>query len=230
MAKPGPTEMTEEGPQLRPLHGGRHNLPPDVVAFNQRERLLSAVASVVACHGYNKITVAQVIAAASVSRRTFYEHFSDKEDAFLAAYDAVESHLVALLTEAADERSDWPAKVAAVLVALTSFFAAHVDLARLYLVEATVVGEAMNGRREQRADRLTALLSEGREQRPQGRGLSPGIEEALVGGVTTMFGRRVAAAEAEQLDRFAPAAIEFVLAPYLGPCEARRIASADRLP
>jgi AcrR family transcriptional regulator len=188
--------------------------------------MLAAVASVVAAHGYNKMTVAQVTEAASVSRRVFYEHFSDKEDAFLAAYDAVDSHLASLLAEAADQRSDWPGQVAAVLAELTRFFAGHVDVARLYLVEAAVVGEGTIERREQSAERLIALLSEGREQRVEGRGLSPGIEEGLVGGVMTMLARRVAA-EAEQLERFAPAAIEFVLTPYLGPTAARRIASAQ---
>ncbi|HEY0318297.1 MAG TPA: TetR/AcrR family transcriptional regulator [Solirubrobacterales bacterium] len=226
MAKPGPTETAGEGPQLRPLHGGRHNLPRDVVAFNQRERMLAAVASVVAGQGYNKMTVAHVTEVASVSRRVFYEHFSDKEDAFLAAYDAVDSHLASLLAEAAEERSDWPEQVAAVLVELTRFFAAHVDVARLYLVEAAVVGEGTVERREQSTERLIALLSEGREQRVEGRGLSPGIEEGLVGGVMTMLARRVVA-EAEQLERFAPAAIEFVLTPYLGPTEARRFACGE---
>jgi AcrR family transcriptional regulator len=218
--------LTGEELQLRPLHGGRHNLSRDVVAFNQRERMLAAVASVAAEQGYNKMTVAQITEAASVSRRVFYEHFSGKEDAFLAAYDAVDSHLVSLLAEAADGCSDWPDQVAAVLVELIRFFAAHVDVARLYLVEAAVVGEGTASRREQSAERLIALLSEGRQQRAEGD-LSPGIEEGLVGGVMTMLARRVAAADAEQLERFAPAAIEFALTPYLGPTAARRIASGQ---
>jgi AcrR family transcriptional regulator len=227
VAKSRPTETAGEGPLLGPLHGGRHNLPRDVVAFNQRERMLSAVASVVADQGYNKMTVANVTQLASVSRRVFYEHFSRKEDAFLAAYDAVDSHLASLLAEAADEPSDWAGQVAAVLTELTRFFAAHADVARLYLVEAAVVGEGTVARREQSAERLIALLSEGRKQKVQGRGLSPGIEEGLVGGVMMMLGRRVAAGEVEQLEQFAPAAIEFVMTPYLGPTAARRIASGE---
>ena len=35
------------------------------------------------------VCVEDIIAAAGVSRRTFYEHFKNKEHAFLAAYDAV---------------------------------------------------------------------------------------------------------------------------------------------
>jgi len=36
----------------------------------------------------HEASVADVIALAGVSRKTFYEHFRDKEDCFLAAYDA----------------------------------------------------------------------------------------------------------------------------------------------
>jgi AcrR family transcriptional regulator len=227
VAEPDPTETAREGLLLGPLHGGRHNLPRDVVAFNQRERMLSAVASVVAGQGYNKMTVANITEVASVSRRVFYEQFSGKEAAFLAAYDAVDGHLVSLLAEAADEGLDWAGQVVAVLTELTRFFAAHPDVARLYLVEAAVVGEGTAARREESAERLIALLSEGRKQKLEGGAPSAGIEEGLVGGVMTMLGRRVAAGEVEQLERFAPAAIEFVTTPYLGPTTARRIASGE---
>ena len=57
------------------------------MAGSQRVRLLDAVARVVADQGYGAATVADVIALAGVSRRTFYEHFPGLEDCFLAAYE-----------------------------------------------------------------------------------------------------------------------------------------------
>ncbi len=57
------------------------------MAGSQRVRLLDAVARVVADKGYGAATVADVIALAGVSRRTFYEHFPGLEDCFLAAYE-----------------------------------------------------------------------------------------------------------------------------------------------
>jgi len=59
------------------------------VAANQRERILSAVAQAASELGYAEMSVQAIIARAGVSRRTFYEHSKNKEDAFLAAYDAV---------------------------------------------------------------------------------------------------------------------------------------------
>jgi AcrR family transcriptional regulator len=222
--KAAPLKPDKAGP-LQPLHGGRHKLPPDLVAFNQRERLLAATASLVATNGYNAMTVARITETASVSSRTFYEHFVDKEACFLAAYDAVDTYLLELLTSAVAAHEEWSEQVATVLAELIAFFAAHPDLARLTLVEAAVVGEGTLTRREQSAERLIALLAAGRAQRSDDRELPEGIEEALIGGVMTLLSRRVTAGEGTELERFAPAAIEFALTPYLGVAEARAVAA-----
>ncbi len=58
-------------------------------------------------------------------------------------------------------------------------------------------------------------------------GRSPeGIDEAVVGGIASLLGRRVLAGEIEDLERFFPDVAEFALTPYLGSAEARRIISA----
>ncbi|WP_157172990.1 TetR family transcriptional regulator [Nocardia exalbida] len=49
------------------------------MAGSQRQRLLFGVTVVVADRGYLTATVADIAAAAKVSRRTFYQHFPDKE-------------------------------------------------------------------------------------------------------------------------------------------------------
>jgi AcrR family transcriptional regulator len=54
---------------------------------NQRARMLDAMARAVATKGYARVSVADVVQLAGVSRRTFYEQFRDKEDCFLVAYD-----------------------------------------------------------------------------------------------------------------------------------------------
>src|SRR3954463_13954480 len=85
---------------LRVLPRGRHAAPREVVAESQRERLLVAMADEVAAKGYANVAVADVIERAGVSRRSFYEHFTNKEDAFLAAYDAGVAGLLEAIGEA----------------------------------------------------------------------------------------------------------------------------------
>jgi AcrR family transcriptional regulator len=208
----------EDPGSLRPLHGGRHSIPADVLAHNQRERLLAALASCVAEHGYNATTISQITSAASVSKRTFYEHFAGKEECFHAAYEALDGYLGTVIDEAVEREPEWPDQVAAAFVALIGFLASRPNFARLYLVEAAVVGEGMADAREITAKRFIALLEPGRKYRD----VDPGIEEGLVGGIVTLLGRRVLNGEAADLDRFAPGLLEFALAPYLGVDEARK--------
>ncbi|MGY1869428.1 TetR/AcrR family transcriptional regulator [Nocardia gipuzkoensis] len=72
-------------PTLTTLPHGPHSLARDLVTGSQRQRLLFGVTVVVADRGYLTATVADIAAAAKVSRRTFYQHFPDKEACFLAA-------------------------------------------------------------------------------------------------------------------------------------------------
>ena len=196
-----------------------------MVAFNQRERLLAAVAEAVAEHGYHKATIAQITGLASVSRRTFYEHFDGKEACFIAAYDAVDKYLARRLAELIAEQAEWPDQVAAALAEALRFFASRPTLARLSLVESSAVGGGMASRRERSVTRLADLLRPGREWHSGERELNEGIDEALAGGIATLIARRVAAGEAEQLERYVPALVAFTLAPYLGVEAAREVAA-----
>src|SRR5688572_25236353 len=82
------------------LPPGRHGLPRAFVVQNQRERILAAVGDVVSVAGYRDMSVEDVIVTAGISRRTFYEHFKNKQDAFLAAYDAVLVQLLSIVQSA----------------------------------------------------------------------------------------------------------------------------------
>lgn len=214
----------EDSAELRPLHGGRHGIDPELLAHNQRERLIAAIAAAVAEHGYNDTTIAQITDLAAVSKRTFYENFAGKEQCFLAAYEALDGYIADLMSEAAAPESEWPDQIAAAFAALIRFLAERPNFARLYLIESVVVGETLVPAREQTSDRFNALLAPGRKLDSLAREPAEGIEEALIGGALTLLARRIIAGEGEELDRFIPAVIDFVLSPYLGPEVAREVA------
>lgn len=79
----------EELDKLAPLARRQGLLSDEDARINQRWRLLGATAYVVATRGYWPATIAEIARAAKVSKKTFYQHFSSKEDAFLAAYDVI---------------------------------------------------------------------------------------------------------------------------------------------
>src|SRR3954454_2857364 len=90
----------------RELPRGPHRLTREAVMASQRGRMLDAMAQAVAEKGYAATTVADVIAGAGVSRKTFYEQFRDKEDCFLAAYDTGVELLLGALREAGSNEED----------------------------------------------------------------------------------------------------------------------------
>ena len=124
------------------LPRGRHAAPREVVWESQRGRLLAAMATAVGEKGYGAVAVADVIARAGVSRRTFYEHFDNKEECFLAAYDAGVEAMLAAIDEAIGEAAGGgPLAIArAGTERYLRTLAANPAFARTFLVEVLAAG------------------------------------------------------------------------------------------
>ena len=88
-------------PRLRPGPGG---LPRGQVTQIQRSRMLAAAVEAVEDVGYARMTVAQVIGRARVSRKTFYDVFTDREDCFLAAFEQALGQARLIAQEAYEQR------------------------------------------------------------------------------------------------------------------------------
>lgn len=150
-----------ETPGLRVLPRGRHAAPREVVAESQRERMLVAMAQACASKGYANVAVADVIERARVSRRSFYEQFTNKEDCFLAAYDAGVAGLldeIALAEGAARKAGGLLAAARAGSETYLQLLADNPAFARTFLIEVLGAGPDALARREtvhqQFADRL----------------------------------------------------------------------------
>ncbi len=213
-------------PELARLPPGRHGLPREFVAHNQRERLIAGLAEAVVENGYSGTTIAHITSHAAVSRRTFYEHFSSKDECFVAAYDTVMSELRERVTQGFEEAGDWPHAVRSGIAAMLAFLAAEPHLARLCMVEALVAGPVVVERYDAAIQSFVPYFQSGREGRPPEvlARLSPTTEEALVGGMVSLISRRIIAGRAEQLEELLPDLVEFTLTPYLGSEEAAKIA------
>lgn len=216
-------------PELARLPPGRHGLPREFVTHNQRERLIAGIAEAIAEHGYSGTTIAHITRAAAVSRRTFYEHFSSKDECFVAAYDAVMKELRERVSAAFEETEEWPRAIKAGIDAMLSFLAAEPSLARLCMVEALVAGPAVVERYDAAIQSFVPYFQEGREGRPPEvlSRLSPTTEEALVGGMVSLISRRIIAGRTAELEELLPDLVEFTLTPYLGSAEATEIAKSD---
>ncbi|MFE7415357.1 TetR/AcrR family transcriptional regulator [Streptomyces laurentii] len=120
---PGARTGREPERSLRP---GPRRLSPEQVASRQRERLLDGVVRTVAANGYAGARISDICRAAGVTRPVFYELFSGKEDAVLAAFRGGSRTVVRAMRRAYDEAggaADWPTSVRAGLAALLTLLA-----------------------------------------------------------------------------------------------------------
>jgi len=216
----------EYPPELARLPPGRHGLPREFVAHNQRERLIAGLAEAVAENGYAGTTIAHITRHAAVSRRTFYEHFNSKDECFVAAYDTVMAQLRERVDKAFKAEEEWPQAARAGIAAMLEFLAAEPHLARLSMVEALVAGPVVIERYDAAIQDLVPYFEAGRKGRSAEvlAGLSPSTEEALVGGMVSLISRRIFADRTAELESLLPDLVEFALTPYLGSTAAAQVA------
>jgi AcrR family transcriptional regulator len=204
------------------LPPGRHGLSRDFVETNQRERMLDAVADVVSFEGYAEMSVEEIVRAAGVSRRTFYDHFTDKEDAFLQAFDEVAADVLQRVVAAAKRHSGFAEAVIASLREFLEFAAAEPRFADMCIVEALAAGPAATERRNAMMREFSALLERGAESLPDG-GKPPALTaETVIGGIHEVVYSRVLEGRPAELPALLPDLAYTVLLPYLGHKRAER--------
>lgn len=215
--------MAQSGSDVVPrdLPRGPHRLGREVVLASQRERMLDAMAQTVAAKGYPQTTVGDVVAGAGVSRKTFYEHFKDREDCFLAAYDAgVERLLTAIVTAAPPQRTPealMRARVRAYLAAL----AAEPAFARAFMLDVFAAGERALERRAEVHRRFEQLIGDLYEQTraevPALPPLAPETCAAAVGAVNELVTDYIRAGRTTDLLQLEDALVRVQTALLLGP-------------
>src|SRR5664279_3391644 len=210
------------------LPRGRHGLSPEFVARNQRERLIAALTEVLYDVGYQKTTVSLIGQRASVSKSDFYKHFESKDDCFFAAYEAAIERIrgEVLASCASHGKEPWSPRVRDALTAMLQALAADPALASIALVEGLRAGRGVYDRYQAAVESFVVCLREGAPKAPDGVEVPDAIDEAVVGGIASLLGRRVLADEAGEVEQLLPEVVEFALTPYLGTAEARRIISA----
>ena len=193
------------------------------VAQNQRDRILAAVAEACSAKGYGEMSVEDIIAAAGVSRRTFYEHFKNKEHAFLAAYDAVVVQLFGRVNGAIEAAETLPDKIRAGLGAFLGFLASEPAFARMCIVDVLAAGSEAVARRDGAMRGFSALILQNVKEEI-GDDAPPALDvisETVVGGIYEVVYARVLRREFDELPRLLPDLVYALLLPFLGPRAAR---------
>ena len=210
-------EATPDIPRRLPR--GTHGLDPSLVAASQRTRLLEAVGRAVAGKGYAAATIEDIVRDAGVSKKTFYEHFSDKLDCFLAAYEAASDELLAHVRAAQKGAGDdWLASTRAGIHAYLRWLAAEPELARVFLIEIAAAGPEALERRERMRDRYAEHMRE----LQAGNGVPDEIFHAVVAGADDLVVRRLR--EGRELPELEPTLLYLQVSLLAGPEAAAELA------
>jgi TetR/AcrR family transcriptional regulator len=153
---------------------------------SQRERMVDALTQLVSDDGYPSVTVAKVIALAGVSRATFYEQFSDKEDCLVVALASAGECLERAVSMAV-ECAPAERRALSVVAALLDFADSQPAIARLALSEPLAAGERALDARDGTIATLALTIERGYEGAPAGT-LAPDLPSGvLVGGVSRVL-------------------------------------------
>jgi AcrR family transcriptional regulator len=202
------------------LPSGRHGLSRRFVQSNQRARILNATIEAAAEHGYASTNVEDIVRRAGVSRRTFYELFGNKHDAFLAAYDAAAKGLFAAVEEAMTRESAFEPRIIAGFAAFIGHLAALPGPARVCIVEALAAGPDAAARRTEVMTGFARVIDESARSLPHYSVMPAMTAEAIVGGAYDAVFRHLGSGR--ELPALLPDLVEVALLPYVGVDVARR--------
>jgi AcrR family transcriptional regulator len=197
-------------------------------ALGHRDRIMRAVAALCCERGYGELRVPAITTRAGVSNQTFYEHFKNKHDAFLACYDRISRRALAAVLASFQAAPSWPEAVRASLGTLLEYIAAEPEFARLGLFEVLAAGPEARQRAQARTEAFTAMLTPGS---PGGAVTAPTVMGALVaGGVWGVIQHHIIHGRAARLPELTPQLSYVALTPFIGAAEAARVAAGAQAP
>lgn len=193
-----------------------HTVPQDVVVISQRQRVLDAIADCCAEKTYPATTIADIVAQAGVSRRTFYKLFPNKRSCFEAAVQRFADEVAETVEAARSEEDPWLDTIGKTLGAVLAMLASKPAFTNLALVEAVGVEPAL-------IDAYWKLVIDKlRVPRPEGKDDDQWERETrvAVGAAQVMIAQQIAGGRTDELTSLLPELVYIAVLPFVGQREA----------
>jgi AcrR family transcriptional regulator len=212
-----PTPPPEAEPEGEEAEKPDWSEPPDSprsrAQLTQRERIVRAAARVVVDKGYEGLSIPTISATAGTSNQTFYEHFRNKREAFIAAFEILNGEMLAASVAAFTAAGDRPEAIGVGLRAMLGHVAANELFARLAFFELPTAGPAALDFADSAMDTFTAYLTpELLPSEVPGTVSSP-IREAIASGIWAAIQHEIAHGREAELAERAPEITRIALAP-----------------
>jgi AcrR family transcriptional regulator len=203
----------------------------EAVARHQRGRLQGAMVEAVARHGFGETTLRELVSLAGVSKSTFYEHFKDKQDCFLATFDDVIQEIDRRVGDAFDRPGDVREKLVAGVRTLMDLAAEEQAAASLVVIDSLTLGAAAVPHRERASLRFERLIEKAFAESPSPRTASALTVRGIVAGIRNCIYHHLRAGNIDELPAASEAIVEWMLC-FNRPLgeTAQRAAAAARHP
>lgn len=213
-AEAPPSPSTQ--PEPRRLPRGRSAVSRAVSAEDRRRRLIDATIAVVARKGYAAASVADIVAAARVTRGAFYSHFECKLDAFLAALVNTLQESIAAAAREYFLAERWPERVWNGLAALLGYVAEHPQAAQLGMLEVHAAGPHARRRADENRKAFGLFLADGYYQTEPAAELPRLCSDAIAGAIEAILRRELLLGRGHRAVELLPQCAYVALAPFLG--------------
>lgn len=228
----GACSLSRRRKPMRESHG---NTAESSVAVReaQRIRLLTGAATAARSFGVAEVTVSGIVVHGGVSRRTFYQLFSSRQECLQETFEEAVRRAGASVLPAYREQGSWVAQMRGGLAALLEFLDRQPTLGAYAIVDSLGAGEQVLRRRAQVISALVDAVDRGR-MKARSEGLTRMTAEALVSAVLGILHARLLDREHGPLRSLLAELMSIVVRPYLGPAaalaELRRGQSASARP
>ncbi len=199
----------------------RNAKDPHEQALLYRRWLTGAALAGAESDGLHSLTVARVTAAARVSRKVFYDSFSDVEDCLHAALEQVFQSAGETLTAAFGAHQGWREGTRAALDTLLALAEQRRALARVCVVESLGAGPRLLSLRQSAIARAQEAIDRAALQ-PGARAPAPFTAEALAGGIAGLLYARLLEGDRTPLSELSRPCMSMIVLPYFGPAAATR--------
>lgn len=200
---------------------------PDPAIGDERQFLLTAVATLSLASGYRNLSVTEIRREAGVTRRSFDANFADVTDCFLAAVESRLEELANMAEREARSPDGWEREAVRMIAYICSELSRDSKLARFGFIDISAPGRHGLDLREslidRRAARLLALVAENERYGE--------LEaEASIAAAWSMIRAEAAVGRHARIGSLAPPIAFVVLAPAIGPAAAEAAIAAELWP
>lgn len=217
----GPVRLVASESELAKRRLTGLGLARSQVAAMQRTRILAGTVRAVDELGYAEASIASIVEGSRISRRTFYELFSNREECLVAVLADTVARVERELEQAGVAGLGWLERLRVGLWTILRFLDREPALARVCVVHALGAGAEVRAQREQTLARLAAAIDEGRREGTRGEECTPLIAEGLVGAAYMIVHTRLANG-GPPVSGLSGELMGLIVLPYLGSAAARR--------